>query len=140
MRNQVARKELSATNLRNLRTLLLLNVFSPEEIGERIAQAREEAGLRQEDLADLIEVATRTVQNYEVGATKPFTKLRRISEATGRPVEWLLHGDQAEANRDEQIRVLREELAEVRGMVAALLEGQQARPGQPAPAKRRRSA
>ena len=93
MRSQVTRKKISATEARNLRTLLLLNVFEPQEIGARIQQAREKAGLRQEDLADLIDVATRTVQNYEAGDTKPFAKLKLIAEATGTPVEWLLHGD-----------------------------------------------
>lgn len=93
MRSQDARRQLSATEARNLRRLLLLNVFEPESIGERIKQAREQAGLRQEDLADLLGVATRTVQNYEGAATKPFKQLNAIAAATGTTTEWLLHGD-----------------------------------------------
>lgn len=117
---QVARKHISATEARNLRTLLLLNVFTPEEIGGRIAQAREEAGLRQEDLADLIGVATRTIQNYEAAATKPYGKLRAIAEATGRNVEWLLHGDANEAHPTD-LATLHRELAATQAMVEAIL-------------------
>jgi transcriptional regulator with XRE-family HTH domain len=94
MRSQDARKTLSATDARNLRRLLLLNVFEPEEIGARIKDARERAGLRQEDLADLIGMSTRQVQNYEAGMSKQYSKLKGIAEATGATVEWLLHGDE----------------------------------------------
>jgi transcriptional regulator with XRE-family HTH domain len=103
MRSQVARKQLSATNARNLRTLLLLNVFEPEEIGARIQQAREKAGLRQEDLADLIGMSTRQVQNYEAGESKPFAKLRAIAAATSTTVEWLLHGDEVKEASDAEV-------------------------------------
>lgn len=125
MRSQVTRKNLSATNARNLRTLLLLNVFEPEEIGGRIKQARERAGLRQEDLADLIEVSNRTVQNYEAGETKPFAKLKAVAAATGVTVEWLLHGDPeqpaAQASSTE-IAGLRAEIAEIRELVERVLD------------------
>jgi transcriptional regulator with XRE-family HTH domain len=97
-----------------------LNVFEPKEIGGRIQEAREKAGLRQEDLADLIEMSTRQVQNYEAGGSKPFAKLKAIAGATGVTVEWLLHGD---PERDEsvtpaELALLREDLAEVRQGVA----------------------
>jgi transcriptional regulator with XRE-family HTH domain len=118
MRSQGARKKASATNARNLRTLLLLNVFEPEEIGDRIKQARDRAGLRQEDLADLIGMSTRQIQNYEAGESKQYAKLRAIAEATGVRVEWLLHGDEETVSRDEELHALREELGEVRGELA----------------------
>lgn len=70
-----------------------VQVFELVAIGERIAKAREEAGLRQEDLADMIERSTRTVQSYEAGTSSPYRKIREISAVTGRSVEWLLHGD-----------------------------------------------
>lgn len=114
MRSQVARKHLSATTARNLRTLLLMNVFEPEEIGDRIARARERAGLRQEDLADLIGMSTRQVQNYESGASKQYSKLRAIADATGATVEWLLHGDpENEDVKDERAAVLLERVEAV---------------------------
>lgn len=123
MRSQVARNVLSATHARNLRTLLLLNVFEPEEIGDRIKQARERAGLRQEDLADLIGMSTRQVQNYESGDSKQYAKLKAIADATGSPVEWLLHGDDGASGRPPaDIESLAEQVAEARADVAHLLE------------------
>lgn len=92
----MTRNKLSATEIRNLRTLLLADVFDQGAIGERIAKAREEAGLRQEDLAELVGVATRTIQNYEAGSTTAYRKINRISEVTGRSVEWILHGEKQE--------------------------------------------
>ena len=111
MRSQGARRKVSATEARNLRTLLLLNVFEPEEIGDRIKQARDRAGLRQEDLADLIGMSTRQVQNYEAGESKQYAKLKAIAEATGVRVEWLLRGDEAEdQDTGEGLRELRDHL------------------------------
>lgn len=119
----------SATNTRNLRTLLLLNVFEPEEIGDRIKRARERAGLRQEDLADLIGTSTRQVQNYEAGATKQYSKLRQIAEATGCQVEDLLHGEgwatPDEGRLDqvlEAVEGLQADVREIRRLVEALRE------------------
>jgi transcriptional regulator with XRE-family HTH domain len=94
MRSQVARRQLSATDTRNLRTLLLLSAFEDKEIGRRIAQARNVKGLRQEDLAPLIGVSTRSIQGYELGEVSPYKHLKAISEVLGRPVEWFLHGDE----------------------------------------------
>lgn len=134
MRSQVARKQLSATEARNLRRLLLLNVFEPEEIGARIQQARERAGLRQEDLAELLGVATRTIQNYEGGATKQYAKLRQIAALIGTTPEWLLHGDapSTEATPD-QMEIVQTQLADLRQdmqRLLALVESQRADPSQ----------
>lgn len=118
----MTRTKLSATDTRNLRTLLLLNVFAPEEIGARIAQARKEAGLTQDELADILSVVTRTVQNYEAGATKPYTHLRAIADTTGRSVEWLLHGEPDELVTGAELAALRKDLAEVRAAVARIEE------------------
>jgi HTH-type transcriptional regulator, cell division transcriptional repressor len=62
-------------------------------IGRRIAQARREAGLTQEELARLIGVTTRSVQGYEAGNVTPFRHLRKLEEATEKPRGWLLYGD-----------------------------------------------
>lgn len=97
MRNKVARRHLSATEVRNLRTLLLTDVLAPQEIGRRIKAAREEAGLRQEDLADLVGLGTRTIQNYEAGSTKPYTHLRKIAAALNVNVDRLLHDEDVQS-------------------------------------------
>jgi transcriptional regulator with XRE-family HTH domain len=79
-----------------LRTLLLLNVFAPEEIGARIAQARTEAGMTQPDLAEVLGLGLRQVQNLEAGVSKPYKHLKEIAETTNRPFAWFLHGDEEE--------------------------------------------
>jgi transcriptional regulator with XRE-family HTH domain len=64
-------------------------------VGARIAQARREAGFTQDELSDLIGVGMRQIQYYEAGTSNPYRTLRRIAEATGKSVGWLLHGDPA---------------------------------------------
>lgn len=62
-------------------------------IGRRIAQARREAGLTQEELGRLIGVTTRSVQGYEAGNVIPFRHLSKLESATGKSRGWLLYGD-----------------------------------------------
>jgi len=64
-------------------------------IGDRIKQARTEAGLTQDQLGDLVGVGMRQIQYYESGTSDPYRKLRQISEATGKPIVWLLRGEDA---------------------------------------------
>jgi transcriptional regulator with XRE-family HTH domain len=114
MRSQVSRNKLSATDARNLRTLLLLEVFAPEELGHRIKTAREQAGLTQDDLADVIGLSMRQVQNLEAGVSKPFKHVKQIAEATGKSVEWLLHGEPAPQPDADRLReIIAEEIADV---------------------------
>ena len=110
------RKKLTATDARNLRTLLLLNVFEPERIGARIAIARTEAGVTQEELADLIGVSTRSLQGYEAGDVKPYRRLQEIAAALNRPVAWFLHGGDDVAE-DSELHHIREEVSEVKEIV-----------------------
>lgn len=111
-----------------MRTLLLLNVFEPEAIGARIQKAREQAGLRQEDLADLLDVSTRTIQNYEGGATKPFRLLNEIARVLHVPTETLLHGDPDAPNPDRleevaaEVAALRADVRRIHELVQSLLE------------------
>ena len=107
------RKKLTATDARNLRTLLLLNVFEPERIGARIARARTEAGVTQEELADLVGVSTRSLQGYEAGAVKPYRHLDALASALNRPVAWFLHGDDVAPDPQRMTPLLGELEAEV---------------------------
>src|SRR3954471_20781409 len=100
MRSQVTRKPNAATNSRNLRKLLV-DVLEEATtrgvvvgLGDRIRQARIEAGLTQDQLAELVGVGMRQIQYYEAGESDPYRKLRQIAEATGKPIEWLLRGDE----------------------------------------------
>lgn len=129
------RKIITATEARNLRTLLLLSVFTPQEIGARLKHARLELGLTQEELADLVGVSTRSWQGYEAGDVVPYRHMQKIAEITRKSVAWLIHGDTDEPTRDpDWMQPLREELsAEVvrlRGLNDALeAELKPARPG-----------
>jgi transcriptional regulator with XRE-family HTH domain len=66
-------------------------------VRERIAGARKEAGLRQHELAEILNVTPRTVQNWESAKhpiTPPWDRMDEISAALGVTKTWLLHGDE----------------------------------------------
>lgn len=91
-----ARKSV-ATEARSFRTFLLMQQFAAKEIGARIAQARREASaMTQEQLADLLDVSTRAVQDYEGGVRIPWKHFKRLEQIFGRELEWFLHGEQPE--------------------------------------------
>lgn len=107
-------------------------------VGERIREARESKGWLQKELAARVHVEPQTVSNWERGVTAPdLDKLEIIARELGRDVAYFVTEPEAESARDDELHALREELAEVRGMVAQLLDQQ---PAQPARKARRRSA
>lgn len=79
----------------------------------RIKQARQQAGLTQEELADLLHVRQRTIHNYETDRV-PWRLVSQIAEATGVTSQWLLHGDEptpADGARQADVAELRREVA-----------------------------
>jgi transcriptional regulator with XRE-family HTH domain len=74
-----------------------------EEVGRRIAQAREEAGLTQAELATRIGLRhPQSISNYERGETEvPAKRLRAIAEATGKDISYFLGEASAEVARAE---------------------------------------
>lgn len=84
----------------------------------RIKQARTQAGLTQDELADLLNVQQRTIANYE-SIRVPWRYLDKIAEVTGVSQEWLIHGERPAANGDltEELRLFRETMSR---MVEAL--------------------
>jgi transcriptional regulator with XRE-family HTH domain len=64
-------------------------------IGLRIARARKERGLTQEELASLIGVSARSIQGYEAGKVVPYRRLTQLAEITNCEVGWILQGDAA---------------------------------------------
>jgi transcriptional regulator with XRE-family HTH domain len=67
------------------------SVENASTLGQRIKRARYEAGLSQFDLADKMGVSPRAVQYWEspTGRRQPQARqLRRLSAATGKPLEW----------------------------------------------------
>lgn len=95
----------AATTPRNVRTFRggeyvanLMAELSRVAIAARVGQARDEAGLKQTELADLLHVHWRTVQNWE-SQTNPIVawdRLGEIATVTGKTKEWLIHGDPPE--------------------------------------------
>lgn len=79
------------TNSRKVRTFLARMALEEEQIRERIRQARKEAGLTQEQLADLLHVHKRTVEEWE-RTYVPWNHISGIASATGKDEAWLLHG------------------------------------------------
>jgi transcriptional regulator with XRE-family HTH domain len=118
------RKKPSATDVRNLRTLLLLSVFDPEDIAARLRQVRDEAGLTQEEMGDLVGVSTRSWQGYESGAVVPYKHIRRIAEVTNRSPGWLLHGETgSESATDDRLERIEGQLDEIRGLLGGRKDG-----------------
>ena len=64
-----------------------------EGIGRRLAQARKEAGLTQEQLAELVGVTPRSIQGYEAGKVVPYRHLKRLEEITGKAPSWFLRNE-----------------------------------------------
>ena len=50
--------------------------------------------MTQIQLAELLNVSARSVQDYEHGVTVPWRFFERLEEITGRPLRWFLHGDE----------------------------------------------
>lgn len=96
LRMQRTRTKHATTKPRRAHTVRvdLMAELQRSEITERIKLARREAGLTQAEMADAIDVAARTYQNYE-DFRVPWGLLNRISMVTGRSVAWLLHGEEA---------------------------------------------
>lgn len=72
-------------------------------IGWRIARARKERGLTQEELAAAIGVSPRSIQGYEAGKIVPYRRLSQLAEATNRDLGWLLEGDAPRNGADSEL-------------------------------------
>lgn len=59
------------------------------ELSEKIQSLRAELGMSQTEFGSAIGVTPSAVQQWEQGRAKPYPKtLRKISEVTGKPLEW----------------------------------------------------
>lgn len=113
------------TNSRTFRTFLLLMELEPEKIRGRLRVARKEAGFTQQQLADVLGVHKRTIENYE-NERVPWDHLNEYAALTNRPVEWFLYGEMAlppegeVAALTETVATLTEGLAELRAVVDSI--------------------
>ncbi len=90
---------IAATKHRNVHTfrggayvVSLMSEFNKSEIGARVASQREETGLKQREVAELMNVTPRTVQYWE-SEIVPFDRLDELARVIGTTKFWLLHGD-----------------------------------------------
>src|SRR5213082_2917224 len=92
-------------------------------IGRRIARARKERGLTQEELAARIGVSPRSIQGYEAGSVVPYRRLSQLAAVTNRELGWLLEGE-AEADHElvERLVTVVEELAAEAKRIGAVAE------------------
>lgn len=97
----------AATSPRTFRTFLLVSQLEAKAIGGRIAKARLEAGMTQEEVADVATFSKRSLQDYEAGVTIPYKHLREIGKLLNRDVDWFLHGEPASAEAAEESIVRR---------------------------------
>jgi len=106
-----------------------MSQLQAREIGARIEQKRKERGLTQEELAEMTSFSKRSLQDYENGVTIPYKHFAEIGRLLNTPSEWFLYGP-AENEPDDRISDLREEVAEIREMLARVLESRN-EPGEP---------
>jgi transcriptional regulator with XRE-family HTH domain len=117
-----------STKARRLRHLLLVTL-GQGEIGARVKQAREEAGLTQQELAERAGLKNgANVSRVETGRTQLTPKrMRKIAEATRKPLEFFvrdLDARQDGAATEGQSLEVREALVDLTRAVAALASEQ----------------
>ena len=79
---------------RSFRRFNPVDARQAQEIGRRIGLARRETGgMTQVQLAELLNVSARSVQDYEHGITVPWRHFDRLEQITGKSLRWFLHGD-----------------------------------------------
>ena len=75
---------------------MTMRVTWREQAPQKVRRAREDAGLTQEQLAELCGVTVNSVGHYEGGRAVPkVDTLERIADATGKPLAWFFGGDSA---------------------------------------------
>jgi len=91
-----------------------------DTVGERLRLARNEAGMRQIDVAELVGVTERSIQAYENDEVIPYRFVNQLAEIFDRSVAWILHGDEATKTPGDITPLLEEMLVELREIRKAL--------------------
>lgn len=82
----------------------MAEVMPMDTVGVRIKDARQKAGLSQEELARTIETTKSTISKYEKGLRQPrLEQLQAIADALGVDINWLVNGQTLE-QRDQAIK------------------------------------
>lgn len=94
-------------------------------ISVRLQQSREEAGLTQPEIGELLRVHWRTVQDWESPKKRnvPFDRLDEWAAITGTAKQWLLHGDEpTRQDRDDEAREVLDRLDRIEQALRRLLD------------------
>jgi transcriptional regulator with XRE-family HTH domain len=127
---QDQRNHPSATKARNVRTFRggdyvanLMAELNRVAIAQRIAQARDEKGLTQGELAELMEVALRTIQYWEAkqDPVVAYDRMGELADVLDVTKKWLLHGDPGGATPESPPEALLREVAGAVGDVVDFL-------------------
>lgn len=105
---------LTTRNGRSFRRLLLAVSIEPQEIGRRIAAAREKRGWTQMVFAQTANVSVSSVQRWERGDLPPVRELIRLAGVLGIEAEQLVEVD---PTAEDQLASLREEVAGLRDLL-----------------------
>lgn len=88
------------------------------ELAKRIRTARQEARLSQSALGKSIGVSDKSVSSYEQGrSTPPFAKLKKIAEATSRPISYFTQENTDDATIASKLLSIERELNEVKKLL-----------------------
>jgi transcriptional regulator with XRE-family HTH domain len=88
------------------------------ELARRIRQARENARLSQNALANGIGVSDKSISAYEQGrSTPPFSKLKKIAQQTNHPMSFFTEENNQDADIEQKLTAIERELAEVRRLL-----------------------
>lgn len=98
-------------------------MFDRTQLGKRIKEARQRAGLSQQQLADSIGVSDKTISAYEVGRVDPpLESLSSISGATSHPMAYFI-GD-VQSNIEAKLDRIAREMEEVRRLMQGAVKSQ----------------
>lgn len=130
-----------ATKIRNVRTFTsqaylagLFTEMDHAQISLRIRQARKEAGYRsREDLADVMQVHPRTIENWENPKNQnvPYDRMDELADVLNVGKRWLLHGEEGSRSAvdDERLAEILLRLESLEAQVGKLATQGQVRRG-----------
>lgn len=92
--------------------------MSGVDIAKRIRQARVEAHLSQEQLAQAVGVSDKSISAYEKGrSTPPVNKLKKIAQSTNHPIGYFSDEDVPEAVIAAKLSSIEKQLEEVKKLL-----------------------
>lgn len=104
-----------------------LKGITMDTLARRLRFAREQKGLRQEDLAGMAGVSQQTIQQIEAGVIMRPKKIGKIAKAVGRSPAWLQFGTEEIETLDKEAITLAQAFmqldeAEKKAMFAAITQ------------------